>query len=200
MPDRSIDKKLAGSKSVGVTDSELNMWRAIFACAHADDVVTQEERRFLRKALNSEPFSDAQRAVLEQDIEVKQEIGAMFKLITDQKDRSKFFYFARMLFWCDGDFAEQEQKILTALAKEHFDTVKVEEISRAAKFELEAMEDHVAKPASSQGWSPDDLHLKTTGLQLEETQKEWIQKDMQAEDKKKWRLAGIMDRFRDRYG
>lgn len=200
MPDRAIDKKLAGSKSAGVTDSELNMWRAIFACAHADNVVTQEERRFLRKAINTEPFSDEQRAILEQDIEVKQEIGAMFKLIADQKDRSKFFYFARMLFWCDGDFAEQEQKILTALAKEHFDSVKVEEISRATKFELEAMEDHVGPPPASEGWSPDDLHLKTTGLELEESQKEWIQKDMEAEDNKKWRLAGIMDRFLGRYG
>ncbi len=208
----TVSKKLDGKATtgkplapddvvLGVTDSELNMWRAIFACAHADNVVTQEERRFLRKAINSEPFSEAQRRVLEQDIEKGQSIGDMFALITDQKDRSRFFYFARMLFWCDGDFAEQEQKILTALAKTHFDSVKVEEIADSVKFELVA---HGAeanpsgRPGESGGWTSSSIQLKAAGLELEDEQKSWIEEDMKNASQKD-DVGGIMDRFLGRF-
>jgi hypothetical protein len=203
----TVSKKLDGKATgktqapldadIGVTASELNMWRAIFACAHADNVVTQEERRFLRKAINSEPFSEEQRRVLEQDIEQGQSIAEMFALITAQKDRSRFFYFARMLFWCDGDFAEQEQKILTALAKTHFDSVKVDEIAESVKFEMEASGAAANKsdrPIESGGWTSSSIQLKAAGLELEDEQKSWIEEDMKNAPQKN-DVGGIMDRF-----
>ena len=207
----TVSKKLDGKATgkalppedvvIGVTESTLNMWRAIFACAHADNVVTQEERRFLRKAINSEPFSEAQRRILEQDIEKGQSIGEMFALITDQQDRSRFFYFARMLFWCDGDFAEQEQKILTALAKTHFDSVKVDEVTKGVKFELEshgAEANASSRPGESGGWSPSNIQLKAAGLELEDEQKSWIEEDMKNMSKEE-DVGGVLDRFLGRF-
>lgn len=102
---------------MSVSDSKFNMWRAVFALAHADHVVTEEERRFMYKVLATENFSGAQKNILEEDMEIARDIPDMFMSITDPKDRSRFFYFARMLFWCDGDFAAQEQKILTELQR-----------------------------------------------------------------------------------
>ena len=197
---KATGKPAALDAEIGVTESELNMWHAIFACAHADNVVTQEERRFLRKAINSEPFSEAQRRVLEQDIDKGQSIAEMFALVTAQKDRSRFFYFARMLFWCDGDFAEQEQKILTALAKTHFESVKVDEIADSVKFEMESSgaANKSQVPIESGGWSSSSIQLKAAGLELEDEQKSWIEEDMknasQGDD-----VGGIMDRFLGRF-
>lgn len=103
----------------GVSESKFNMWRAIFALAHADHVVTHEERRFMHRALATEGFSETQKRILEEDMETPQNITEMFMKIREQADRSRFFYFARMLLWCDGDFAAQEQAILTRLQGIH---------------------------------------------------------------------------------
>ena len=112
----------------GVSESKFNMWRAIFALAHADHVVTDEERRFMNKALAAEGFSQAQEDVLREDMETSNDIANMFLRITEQKDRSQFFYFARLLLWCDGDFAAQEQAILTRLQSLHNKTLDFNEI------------------------------------------------------------------------
>ncbi len=119
--------------------------------------------------------------MLEQDIEQGQSIAEMFALITAQKDRSRFFYFARMLFWCDGDFAEQEQKILTALAKTNFDSLKVDEIAAWVNFVMEASGAAANKsdrPIESGGWTPSSIRLKAAGLELEANMGVWIEEDM----------------------
>lgn len=107
----------------GMTESRFCMWRAVFAMAHADHVVTAEEKKYLKGVLASEPFDDGQKAVLERDIDTAQDIAEMFLKIEDQNDRSQFFYHARMLVWSDGDFGEQEQKIIMRLKQNHVRTV-----------------------------------------------------------------------------
>ena len=114
--------------SAGVSESKFHMWRAIFALAHADHVVTQEERKFMNKALHEQGFSEEQKRVLRDDMETSSDIMNMFLRIEDQEDRSQFFYFARMLLWCDGDFAAQEQAILTQLQSFHNKTLDFTEI------------------------------------------------------------------------
>lgn len=142
---------------MSVTDSEFHMWRAIFAISHADHVVSAEERRFMIKALNTNKFSPEQRAVLESDMEAPQDIATMFARIEEQKDRSRFFYFARMLLWCDGDFAAQEQKLLTELGKAHHKTVDFSKMVDTVKMEFEdshedwLREDMKAAPAHKGG-------------------------------------------------
>ena len=115
--------------SKGLNESRFNMWRAVFAMAHTDHVVTQEEKDFMRNYLLNVPFSDEQRDVLQDDIENPQHIEEMFDRISSPEDRGEFFQFARMLCWCDGDFHAQEEEIKTRLndlQMKHLDMVKLE--------------------------------------------------------------------------
>ncbi len=102
-----------------ITDSRFNMWRAVFAMAHADDIITDEEEKFMRDAISEYPFSEDQKAVLELDITQKANVGECFHSITDQHDKSEFFIFARLLVWSDGDFDAQERNIMDELKKVH---------------------------------------------------------------------------------
>lgn len=122
--------------SAPITESRFNMWRAVFAMAHADRIVTTEEKSFLYKVMADHPFTGEQRSILEVDLEHAQDIGRMFDKITDQNDRSKFFQYARALVWCDGDFGEQEQKIMVALKKSHVSMVNYETIADTMQLEL----------------------------------------------------------------
>lgn len=119
-----------------MTESRFFMWRAVFAMAHADRVVTAEEKSFLYKVMADYSFTGEQRHILETDLEHAQDIGKMFDRITDQNDRSKFFQYARALVWCDGDFGEQEQKIMVALKKSYVSTVDYEAIADTMQLEL----------------------------------------------------------------
>lgn len=113
---KANDSKLPGH---GVSESVFNMWRAVFALAHADDEVSKEEQRFMYKVLVEENFSAAQKLRLENDMEYPQDISEMFKGISEQEDRSRFFYLARLMCWSDGNFDEQEQKIMIHLKHLH---------------------------------------------------------------------------------
>jgi uncharacterized membrane protein YebE (DUF533 family) len=122
------DIRGGGSADGRMSESRFYMWRAVFAMAHADDVVTTEERKYLKGILSREPFTDEQRKILEQDIEQAQDIAEMYLKIEDQNDRSQFFYHARMLVWSDGDFGEQEQKIIMRLKHNHVRTVDFDQL------------------------------------------------------------------------
>ncbi len=120
-----------------ITDSRFYMWRALFAIAHADEVVSDEERRFMNKTLHDYPFSAAQTQILEQDITVKQDVNALFAKITDPQDRSQFFDHARTLVWCDGDYGQKEQQILLRLKREHVQSADVDSMSNIKALELD---------------------------------------------------------------
>lgn len=120
-----------------MTESRFHMWRAIFALAHADEKITLEERQFLEDVLRREPFNDEQKALLQGDIKNAQDIGRMFKGITDQPDRSAFFYFARLLCWCDGDFAQQEQQIVLKLKETHLKEMNFENMIGSVEMEID---------------------------------------------------------------
>lgn len=121
----------------GASDSRFYMWRAVFAMAHADNVVTDDEKKYLRGILAREPFSEEQRRILEQDMELPQDVADMFIKVDDQNDRSQFFYHARMLVWSDGDFGEQEQKIIMRLKQTHVRTVDFDQIIKDLNLSLD---------------------------------------------------------------
>jgi len=103
----------------GLPESRFFMWRAIFAMAHADHVVTDDERAFMENYLNNVPFSPVQKDILREDMAAPQNAGEMFSLITEPEDRGTFFQFARELVWCDGDLAAQEEVIKECLQSGH---------------------------------------------------------------------------------
>ncbi|MGM0421870.1 MAG: hypothetical protein ACQEQL_02105 [Pseudomonadota bacterium] len=95
-----------------ISNSRYTMWRAIIALAHADHVVTQEEKDFIMKKLESLPFSTEQRTQLLEDMEESPDIEALLPDITEPVDRSMLVYYGRLLVWSDGEYALQEEKLL----------------------------------------------------------------------------------------
>ena len=111
---------------VGVSESRFYMWRAVFAMAHADEVVTAEEQAFMESYLEKVPFSSKQLSILKGDIKDAQDIHEMFSMISESEDLSQFFEFSRALVWCDGDYEEQEREIKERLKAEHVGKLNVE--------------------------------------------------------------------------
>jgi hypothetical protein len=93
------------------------MWRAVFAIAHVDGKVSYKEKKRLNEVLTSQRFSPPQKETLIEDLSVAQDITNLFDLITDKEDVIDFFYIARSIAWCDGEFDAQERKILLSLQK-----------------------------------------------------------------------------------
>lgn len=107
----------------GISESRFYMWRAVFAMAHADHVVTEEERGFVQNYLIHVPFSDEQRVVLLSDMNDPQDVSEMFSMVSDPEDQGQFFQFARELVWCDGDLEAQEKAIKERLESRQIDKV-----------------------------------------------------------------------------
>lgn len=121
----------------GVSDSQFCMWRTLFAVAHADDVISDQEVRFMVEALDSIPFSPAQQTVLNEDVKTPQDIEAMFAGITDLQDQIQFFRFARDLVHIDGDYAREEQEVMLKLQKLHLAWTNVDDLVGRVSMELE---------------------------------------------------------------
>lgn len=93
----------------GISESRFYMWRAVFALAHADGKVTEEERNFVDNYLLHVPFSEEQRAIILHDIEEPQETGEMLTHVSDPEDQGTFFQFAQMMAQADGEYDHWEQ-------------------------------------------------------------------------------------------
>jgi len=104
------------------------MWRAVVALTHADDVVMPEEKEFIRRFYNTVPFTNDQKHQLEAELRDAQEITEIFPLVTDARDRAELIYFARMMFWSDGDYARQEAAILHQLKGEVLEKLDLDEL------------------------------------------------------------------------
>lgn len=129
----------------GISESQFYMWRTLFAMAHADNVITDEEIRFMAEALEDVPFSKEQREILNRDIKEPQDIVAMFAGISDQGDQARFFDFARELVWCDGEYGLDEQHIMLKLKKIHLEGVNVDDL--VGKVDLQ-FEEELPPPTS----------------------------------------------------
>jgi len=138
------------TEETGVSKSRFHMWRTLFAIAHADNIVTEEEIAFMAHVLEDIEFSDAQTAILKDDIHVPKDAEEMFKGITSQNDRIEFFEFARDLVWVDGDFGSEEQSVMIKLYQAHFKDTKVDDLVGTIGLELEDDQSFVAaRPAKA---------------------------------------------------
>ncbi|MCB1721439.1 MAG: TerB family tellurite resistance protein [Rhodospirillales bacterium] len=121
----------------GVTDSQFYMWRTLFAVAHADNVVSNEELRFMAEALDDIPFSDEQQAILNEDVKTAQDIEKMFAGITDVYDQARFFQFARELVHIDGEYGKEEQAVMLKLEEMHLKCTNLDELVGSVGLEFE---------------------------------------------------------------
>lgn len=128
----------------GITESQFYMWRTLFAIAHADNVVTDEEVRFMTEALEDIPFSEEQQKILKDDISEPKDIVEMFEKISSSKDQAEFFNFARELVWVDGDYGSEEQEIMLKLKRLHIQSVNVDDLVGNIGLQLDS--DSVSAP------------------------------------------------------
>ncbi len=138
----------------GVSESEYYMWRTLFAVAHADHVVTDEEVRFMATALADVSFSEEQRAQLHEDAKNAQDIEAMYKMITEPKDQAAFFKFAHELVHIDGDYGEEEQEIMLRLKELHVQATDVDKLIGTVSLSLEDDGGSDGSDAFASGVSP----------------------------------------------
>jgi uncharacterized membrane protein YebE (DUF533 family) len=106
-----------------VSESRFYMWRTLFALVHADNMVTEEEVRFMAEAMEDIPFSREQSEILMKDMRHPQDVTVMFANVTDVSDQAEFFNLARGLVHSDGDYCSQEQALLLKLKKAHMDNM-----------------------------------------------------------------------------
>lgn len=126
--------------SNGVSESHFYMWRAVFALAHVDNKVDEQEVRFMAEAMEDVGFSDAQRIILNSDMHEARDVEEMFSRVSDKKDQSKFFNLARELAWVDGDFGKREQEIMLRLQEVHVKSANIEEMIGDVEMEFEGDE------------------------------------------------------------
>ncbi len=129
--------------SDGVTQSQFFMWRTLFAVAHADHIVTDEEIMFMASVLEDVDFSDEQTKILKGDIHNAQDAEKMFLGVTEEQDRLNFFDFARDLVWVDGDFGPEEQSIMINLHQRHCREANVDDL--VGKITLEFEDDEISE-------------------------------------------------------
>jgi hypothetical protein len=125
------------ASKVGVTDSQFYMWRTLFAIAHADHIVTDEEVRFMAEALEDVDFSAAQYDELRKDIAQPQNIELMYVGITDIKDQALFFKVAHELVHIDGDYGLEEQTVMLRLKELHVQTTDLDSLIGEVSLEFD---------------------------------------------------------------
>lgn len=131
-----------------ITDSQFYMWRTVFALAHADDIVTDEELRFMAETLEDIPFSNAQKTVLHKDAKEEQSVEAMFQKITEPLDQAEFFRIASQIAHADGDFGEEEQEVMLRLKRIHLHNVDIDTLIGKIDLSFEDDEDNAPEKRS----------------------------------------------------
>ncbi len=113
------------------------MWRALFAIAHADNIVTDEELAFMAAILEDVNFTDEQIIILKDDIINPKNIEEMFGLITKKEDKIEFFNFAHDMVWADGSFVSQEQEVMVRLLEGHVKETNVDDLVGSVSLQFE---------------------------------------------------------------
>jgi len=98
-----------------LSKSRFNMWRAVIAVIHADQVVRPHEINFVLENLDKVEMSPMQREMLVDDLSSPFDLMTAFAGITREKDREDFFHLAAAAAWSDGDMNAQESKVLKTL-------------------------------------------------------------------------------------
>ena len=126
----------------GLNDSQFSMWRAMIALVMADGEEHPAETQFFNQRFEKLNMTEEQKDVLLGDIGSNKPVSDFFEGITEPRDRSMFIMFARQLFWCDGDFSEQEKEIHERLTEQVMSKVDLEKVMHevdtiAVSFEAE---------------------------------------------------------------
>lgn len=120
-----------------LTDSKFNMWRAVFAIAHADHEVTSDEKEMMLNTLEKLILSNEQRAVLKEDIYIPGNPIDLFEKITELDDRIEFFKYSKQMMWADDQYSSKEQNVMIKLKTIHQQKLDLEDMVGRVPLQLE---------------------------------------------------------------
>lgn len=120
-----------------LADSKFNMWRAVFAIAHADHEVSADEKEYMMGILDKLILSNEQRSTLKEDIYIPQNPVSLFEKITELDDRIEFFKHAKQLTWSDDQYSAKEQSVIVKLKTMHDQKLEIEDMVGRVPFQLE---------------------------------------------------------------
>ena len=136
-----------------ISDSHFNMWLSIIALIYADDQKHPDEAQFIEEMIGKLTASDEQKAQLRAAAENPPDIKDVFPKVTEPKHRSQMIYFARLLFWTDGDFHHQEEAILKRLHEDVMSKVDLEAAMKEVDDVTVKFHDKMEKDLKDRSWS-----------------------------------------------
>ena len=184
-----------------ISDSQFYMWRAVFALAHADLVITDEETDFMLSSLDTLDLSEQQRTTLENDIRDKQDALLMFQNITAADDQNEFFHLAYNLIWADGDHSPEEEHIIQKIKAYHAQRASGSEASNVSSQKSEqdpspALD--MEPPSSPPPFMDDELELEFKAAPpKDEGLKKLLSTLKESRNKQKHAKAGKPDNGKD---
>jgi len=136
-----------------LSPSQFNMWRSIVALIYADKKKHPEEEAFLRRSIEKLSLSEPQISQLEADISSPPNLEEVFPKIDEPRHRSQLIYFARLLFWSDGDFHAQEEKILDSMHAQVMSQVDLEAAMKRVEDVTQKFHQKEAARKANVSWS-----------------------------------------------
>lgn len=97
------------------SDEVFNLWRAVFALAHADGKIDSAERNYIDGMMEVFRFAPEQQNVVREELDNPQSPASLFGQLEDQELQTQYFDMARTILWCDGEYHEKEQSIMNEI-------------------------------------------------------------------------------------
>ena len=113
--------------SDSLNPSQMAMWSTLVSLVKADGKIEVSERKFIEDAIQKIPnATGTQKAEILNVFHSPQPPEVHFQGITESRDRGMLLYLARLVFYSDGVFCDQEQRIFDALTEKVMSKVDLE--------------------------------------------------------------------------
>jgi len=116
-----------------ISDSRFNMWRAVFAMAHADGKIDPDETDYMDKYLGRLRLGPEQQEQLRREAANPPDMEEVIENVTQPLDRSELVYFARLLAWSDDEMHDDEDVLLAKLNSNAMDKADIAAARQAAQ-------------------------------------------------------------------
>ena len=131
----------------GFSKSKLYMWRCIVAMAHADNLMHDEEEKYLLTIFDNmrkrAGLSDSDYNLLLSDIDEKQDIATLLPQIEEPEYRGQVVYFARLLAYKDDHLDPSEEALIEKLHLNAMEGLDVDALKEEIHLQVQKqMADH----------------------------------------------------------
>jgi uncharacterized membrane protein YebE (DUF533 family) len=114
---KNFIRYLKKEELIWVEEKTICFWRFVVALAHADGVVSQDERKVIEQRVQSLDISLDDKQKILNDLEHPQDPLALFANIEMQFHKAEALYLALNLFSNDGEYCEAEKRLYDRILK-----------------------------------------------------------------------------------